>query len=669
MSNLPAAREIELRVRSLAQSALAEHGLKRPTRIEASRHLAAMRESLEALQRRRTPQPSAVILPPGLDRSALFLLPFRVRTWNCLRAAELFEGSAAVTAERLLGERNFGVLSLRDVLLVVADFLHQCIRDGGPEQAPEAAPKEAAETAVHSSGTVAAQDDPSPKRWGQVVPLLQRLLAGAAEFQGAATLADVLTSETMRLASLLGVENDIRGVGIEQVAQPSDRLSSVVLARAKQTYASLSDMQRTVLNLRVLADPSRTLAEVAAEVGRTRERIRQIQARMERRVGDELGVELVLIATVIRDELGPVIRESEVDARVAGLIDDVTPAGALARHAVKANLGYSRVVKGICLDSAAVRVLAQVASTVARLCDDAGVVDREQLRASLPADEWRELWPLLSECCGLHDIFGSLALRNTGKARVKAAIMAAGSPVTRDELSDRCGLSPARVSAVLSSLPSVARADKSRWGLVAWIDDEYEGIAAEIVQRIEEDGGFTTTERLFEELPRKFGVNAASVRAYLQTAKFAVTDGHVSLADPPSVQLRNLNDVIDGHDDRGAPYWTFVVHERHLAGYSLTGVPPELAKLVGCAPDAATRVRLVVPAGCDELSVRWPLASLVGATIGYLAAPLRRLGALPKDRVRITMTGADAVEVALEGATPAGAVLRPTQSSGLHRRS
>ena len=46
------------------------------------------------------------------------------------------------------------------------------------------------------------------------------------------------------------------------------------------------------------------------------------------------------------------------------------------------------------------------------------------------------------------------------------------------------------------------RADKNRWGLAEWIDDEYEGIAAEIVQRIEEDGGATRLERLIDELPK-----------------------------------------------------------------------------------------------------------------------------------------------------------------------
>ena len=145
---------------------------------------------------------------------------------------------------------------------------------------------------------------------------------------------------------------------------------------------------------------------------------------------------------------------------------------------------------------------------------------------------------------------------------------------------------------------------------------------AEIIQRIEEDGGVTTSDRLFEELPRKFEVSPASIHAYLQTPKFAVDNGNVSLADPSSVRLRALDDVIDGRDERHAPYWSFEVHQRYLEGHSLAGVPPELAKYVGCAPDAGTDVQVISPTGCGALSVRWPLASMSGATIGYLARAL-----------------------------------------------
>ena len=120
------------------------------------------------------------------------------------------------------------------------------------------------------------------------------------------------------------------------------------------------------------------------------------------------------------------------------------------------------------------------------------------------------------------------------------------------------------------------------------------------------------------------------------------------MADVSSVQLRHLDDVIDGRDERGAPYWTFAVHQRHLEGYSLTGVPPELAKHLGCAPDSHTHVRVVAPAGCRLLSVRWPLRSPTGATIGYVADPLQRLGVRLGERVRITIVSADGVEVARE---------------------
>ena len=292
-----------------------------------------MREALEAVHRRAKPKPAAVVLPPGLDRAVLCWLPFRIRTWNCLRAAGLFEGDAVVAAESLLQLRNFGVVSLRDLLLVVEGFLHQCTRNNHT-----ASPAEQSQ----SSAPENAQGDLSVAPWDRVIPSLRRLLAAAAEFRGAATLVDVLTPDTIRMASQLGIEDDLRALVIGEIVQPSDSLSSAVLARAKQMYASFPNLYRTVLSRRVLATAPVTLAEVATEVGRSRERIRQIQVRLERLIDEEFGVELHMIATVLKDDLGPMARESEVDQRIQGLINDLTPAGALARHAVKTKLGYRR---------------------------------------------------------------------------------------------------------------------------------------------------------------------------------------------------------------------------------------------------------------------------------------------------------------------------------------
>ena len=85
---------------------------------------------------------------------------------------------------------------------------------------------------------------------------------------------------------------------------------------------------------------------------------------------------------------------------------------------------------------------------------------------------------------------------------MKAALLHIGSPANKAEIAEQSGLTERQVGAALSQIESVARADKTRWGLREWIDDIYEGIPAEIVQRINEDGGSTRLNRLLEELPR-----------------------------------------------------------------------------------------------------------------------------------------------------------------------
>ena len=189
-----------------------------------------------------------------------------------------------------------------------------------------------------------------------------------------------------------------------------------------------------------------------------------------------------------------------------------------------------------------------------------------------------------------------------------------------------CGLSATQVSGAFSNIPSVVRASKDAWALTEWGDDEYRGIVAEIIQRIEEDGGSTTTKRLLTELPEKFDVSARSVYSYMQTPRFLIRDGLVSLANVSSLELRPLDDAIHGRDVDGAAYWTFAVESRFFEGYSVTGVPPEFAKALGCEPDGGTYARIENLPNCHDLSVRWRVATTTGASIGYVADAIRELG-------------------------------------------
>ena len=188
------------------------------------------------------------------------------------------------------------------------------------------------------------------------------------------------------------------------------------------------------------------------------------------------------------------------------------------------------------------------------------------------------------------------------------------------------------------------------------------------MQRIEEDGGATSLARLVEELPRLFDVSESSVRTYAGTPQFVLRDGYVSLADPSTLSFRDLDDVIDGRDETdGSPYWSFIVDDRYFAGYSVLGLPPELARELGCEPNTSIRVPLKAPTGCRDLSINWRLASSTGATLGYLADPLRRLQVEAGDVVRLVLA-ADGVRLDREWPAKPTATVGSTHADELLER-
>lgn len=283
-----------------------------------------------------------------------------------------------------------------------------------------------------------------------------------------------------------------------------------------------------------------------------------------------------------------------------------------------------------------------------KAADDAGLLDEDSLRElllELLANEIQrldshELLAFLESIyiwCGFCRVSGQLAIRNTAKARTKAALVEIGRVATKAEIAHRAGLDPARIGSTLSNLPSVARADKRRWGLAEWIDDVYEGIPAEIIQRINEEGGSVHLSRLLEELPQKFGVTPASVRAYAYSQAFRIEHGWVRLADQLDFDPLPLEDVVDGYTSSGEPYWTFEMHHRYREGYSLVGVPPELVVAMGGDFGCNIRVPVLAPPGARDVSVIWRKTTLTGAEIGRIAEPLRILDPRPGDLIRLVI--------------------------------
>jgi hypothetical protein len=480
--------------------------------------------------------------------------------------------------------------------------------------------------------------------WSQAIPALEVLLSAAREFSGAHSVADALSVDLLDLAVSLGVEKDLASIPIEHLVGRAG-LAEQVVDDVEAVSGQLADRDWLILQQRVFSTEPRSLEELGKELGLTRERVRQLEARARRALKARVIPKVDRIAQVVRRRLGHVVSQVNIEEEINGLfVDDTRPGTEIARHMLATALNYS-VVNEIGMDQSALGVVNILNEAARDLADPGGLIDEEALRGRLPDAAWNRYWNALIFRAGLPRLCGHLAVRSTIPAKIKAAVISIGRPATREEISALVGCDPKRVGARVSRVRGIARADKTRWGLEEWIDDVYEGIPAEIIQRIEEDGGATTLERLVTELPRLFGVSELSVRAHVQTPQFILKDGYVSLADASSIQYRHLEDVIDGRDESGAPYWTFLVKEQYLNGYSLGGFPPELARELGCGPDEKIRVPLGRPAGFQDLSLIWRTSAVSGATVGYLAAPLKRLGARVGDEVILVLMPDRSVEL------------------------
>ncbi len=399
-----------------------------------------------------------------------------------------------------------------------------------------------------------------------------------------------------------------------------------------------SEAERLILKCRLLQKPPATLSEIGSQMGVSRERIRQIQARVETTIRNLLDVDVRAIAAEFKKRFGHLALQEEVERQFEALMPaERSFATDIVCNAIHQELGF-KLKDGVYFDASIAQELKNFRQALSKLTDDVGLVNERQVREVLQSESLQRVWPWVCTQVRLHRLYGTLSLRNTKRAKVKAALLSIGRPATKSEIENVCEIKSGQLSSHLSNIPSVVRADKERWGLNEWIEEKYEGVVKAIIRRIEMDGGSTSTKLLVKELPLKFNILAHSVQSYMQTAKFDIRNGRISIADPSSLQLRDLDEVIDGRDEKGNPYCTFIVQSRLFRGYSILGVAPEFADALGCKPDGSARVRIENLAQYQlELSINWPLASNTGASIGHIAEPLRRLEIVTGDRVRITI--------------------------------
>ena len=569
-----------------------------------------------------------VVVAAHTTRVPLHTYPLRSSTRYWLGRAGLLTSRDDITIGRLLQARRVGRIKIIELMCVaeIAHLLPESLETDLQNASVDASDREQSTGAAIQSQWVAFRES--------VVPLL----SAAHEFFSANTVADALREDLPGLAEILGVSRDLGALPIRSLVREPG-IAETVTGRLDAVVTSMSPSLKYVVDHRLLSDQPKTLDEIGRKRHLSRQRVRQLQVNAQKKIRHAIGPEIDIIGRIIASSCPPVIPEQRLRDTLSRVFRSSTPprrSVRLARWSLARKLDYS-CHDGTCLDAEARSVVATVRVRGRSLADEVGLIPEASLRALLPDPTWDQFFEVLAQHAGLHRLGKHFALRVTLAARASAAIIEIGRPATADEIADTAGISLRQAKTLLWRVPGVVRADKVRWGLAEWIEDSYESIRAAMVERIQSNGGKIRLVHLLRELPERFGVSESSVRSYSRTPFFAVEDGYVSIASDPLRFLRNLEDVISGRTCDGRPYWTFRVEDGHLAGYSISRVPPELALEIGCQPDGRAIVTIDSPHKAGVASVNWRLTSTAGAAVGRIQEALRLIGAKPGDHVRLVV--------------------------------
>jgi hypothetical protein len=452
------------------------------------------------------------------------------------------------------------------------------------------------------------------------LPVLRRLAFQAHIAAGAETLRDVITWAADN-------ERVLHEAGVVRVHTLLDEVRQADLSRAMdEELASLTPRERDVVQRRVLTEPRVSLEDIGVDHGLTRERVRQIQAKAEKRLAQRLGPVVFDAARCIRQLLPSTARAELFHAALHRIAPARAEHRAWVTREVSAAAGYVQSGEWF-VQPTLEQLLRPAKDRIDDLTDDRGFVDFDALRKEFGLGQAES--EFVREQLGLPELHGYVMKARTQRNQLVAAIQHIGRPATREELLDVIGVEGAgrTIFNYLVSLPFIVRVTKDTWGFQEWTDNPYDGIAEEIAQRIEEDGGESSVAEIMAEFPVLFGVAEGSIRTYLSTPRFLLSNGRVRLASQPQ---RKRHRTLSQHDRvtvlaDGTPVLRVDLHERHFSGYSVK-IPPALAEHQGVGIDQATRVPIVSPDNCGEASLIWRAQDPLGPEFGRLRQAFEQVG-------------------------------------------
>ena len=580
-----------------------------------------------------------VAIPAGIPLAWIEDLPISGRTRGAVRKAFTESGvdgllKVPILARQFVGIRSIGVTVLNELTCVIESAeLGRTAEDPTIDVDDTALQQEA----VEHEGLI----DSATLQFVEGTPSFNRHLHEFASWAMAETDAHTFgeaIAELIRAGAANEVWKPVASVSLAELAAHPPHPYEVLDKWMEQIDAR----SRAIFMARVSRHPHNvvTLEELGAGFAVSRERIRQVEAKVRRTLDRFLASYEALPvrwrALTLRNMLSVAAPVHTVEHLLT------PPPGCNDHRGILLEMAgpYDRDHDWLTLRSARSD---DPTSAILTQVDEVGRIDRELAIAKLT--EWgldvslHERW--LTRDSSVRLFKGQLVLWGASiPDRLAFSLADMDRPATVDEMVTHVGENRSRnsINNALAADPRLVRVSRTHWALASWGLTEYSGIAESVRKLIEESGGSIDVDIVVHRMYKMFGVAENSTLAYCGAPMFVV--------DGKSLRLRTQCDGPYRYDPdlmRRTPgvfslgpmrVGRLLEVDRNLLRGSGTALTHAAGSILGVEVEAHLSFG---DRHGDKVDITFPETSFMGPSIGSVRRIVERLSAEEGDYLTLVL--------------------------------
>lgn len=317
----------------------------------------------------------------------------------------------------------------------------------------------------------------------------------------------------------------------------SDELELNVAVQLSQALEALDARDVGILARRFFADDPDTLDVIGRDLGITRERVRQLEAKSRAKLVELIqpGGALEMVASAARQAVDTLLPLRDLLVQIPALEQKVDAVSQPAWRVIDRIDDAYEIEDGWCAAPSAVGVKELISARLDELSDAYGIVELEAIgtiNESLPREQDRNILADWLKFCGYTIRDNYVLTRNKSiPDRVCASLYLYGSPMSTAEIIEYFNgeRTASSIRNAIASDERIVRIDRDKWALSEWGEDAYEGIRAAIRKELSAHGGKISLDQLQRNLTQRYSISAASVMTYANIPPFELREGMVTL--------------------------------------------------------------------------------------------------------------------------------------------